>query len=153
MRTAAFTLLLLLLTSGCILSPDNADVAVYMHDVQKEMNALSDNLNTYFLARARYNNGSIDAGEAYDNAVMASMKNDGIINTLNNMTPPKDFEAFHSLVLSSAHQIGSAYAYDMECIRSTENVSCEQAKQSVRQAQELSDNASEELGRLGVVVR
>jgi hypothetical protein len=68
------------------------------------------------------------------------------------MTPPKDFEVFHSLVLSSTENIGRAYQYDMDCIKSEKNISCENAKEAIRLARELSDNATYELERLGVTV-
>jgi hypothetical protein len=150
MRKPLLILLVLLVSSGCIQKRDINPTQFYLDSTQVAMNELSQNLGEYLTSRSLYNNGTITGSEAYDSALMASMKNNRIVNRLNRLTPPKNFDKFHSLVLSSAQHFGSAYNYDMECIKTVENKSCVNAKEEVRLATDLSNESIRELEKLGV---
>lgn len=143
---------LLLLFSGCIDMGSSKHTSEYLTSVEGEMQGLSTDLEKYIADRDLFNNGTIDQGEAYDNAVMGYMKNQDAVVRLSQMNPPEGFENFHELILTSAEHLSSAYKSDMTCIRGTVNESCANASALITLAQEKSDEAVDELGSLGIAV-
>ncbi|MFH1835455.1 MAG: hypothetical protein ABH851_04630 [Methanobacteriota archaeon] len=150
MNKTFLILLLFSLASGCLSDDDLAGTKTYLNVSQIAMKDLSENLNNYLNARALFNNDSMDSREAYDNAVMAYMKNEEIRNVFSKNTPPQGFKRFHSLVLSSADHFSLAYRHDMNCINTSNSTSCLKAKTEANRAINASIEAMDELELTGV---
>jgi|GEM_PF-1469048 len=150
MNKTFLILLLFSLAFGCLSDDDLAGTKTYLNVSQIAMKDLSKNLNNYLNARALFNNDSMDSREAYDNAVMAYMKNEEISENIFINSPSEGFERFHSKLLSSADHFSLAYKLDMDCINTSNPNSCLNAKTEANLAINASYEAMDELETLGI---